>query len=147
MRGIGVLGVVCGVAVLTGCGGDGGALSRDELVSRADAICTKYEERIDALAEPQSIEEVEALADQAKPIVEDGVDELARLQPPEDLEDEYDRWIGLNRESVDTIDELKEAAAAGDGARVQQVVQDADEKEREADALARQIGLDECAND
>jgi uncharacterized protein Yka (UPF0111/DUF47 family) len=131
-----------------GCGGgDGDPLTRAALASEASAICRKYESKLDALAKPNSIEEVASLAEDAKPIVEDGVDKLADLQPPEDLEDEYDRLIAFNRESVLAIEDLREATAGGDRARVQRIVQNAETKEREADTLARQIGLAECAND
>lgn len=148
MSRIGRLAVLCGAAALAaGCGGGGGSLSREELAAQADAICAKAEEELDQLAEPQSIEDVEQLAEEAKPIVEDGVEQLDELQPPEDLEDEYDRWIELNRENVDVLDELRGAAAEGDQERVQQAVQEAGEKEQEADRLAREIGLEQCAND
>jgi hypothetical protein len=147
MRRAGTLAVLCGVAALAGCGGGGDPLTKEQLATQADAICAKYEKRIDALAEPQSLEEVETLAEEAKPIVEEGVDELDQLQPPEELEEEYERWIEVNHDSVEAIDELRDAAASGDEKRVQQVAKDAARKEREADALARQIGLDECAND
>lgn len=148
MSRIGRLAVLCGAAALAaGCGGGGGSLSREELATQADAICAKSEEELDQLAEPQSIEDVEQLAEEAKPIVQDGVDKLDELQPPEDLEDEYDRWIELNRENIDVIDELRDAAAEGDQERVQQAVQGASEKEEEADRLAGEIGLDQCAND
>jgi hypothetical protein len=147
MRRACTVGIVCGVVALAGCGGGGDRLTKEELASRADAICGKYEAKLDALAEPQSIEEVASLAEKAKPIVADGVDELEQLEPPEELEDDYDRWIELNRDSLEAIDDLKQAAADGDEARVQQVVQDANAQEKEADALARQIGLDECAMD
>jgi hypothetical protein len=141
------LAIVLGAAALAGCGGGGERLTKDELVAKADSICGKYEKKLDALAEPQSMAEVESLAEEAKPIVADGVDELDQLRPPEELGDEYDRWIVLNRDSVDAIEELKDAAADGDEARVQQVVQEAARNEKEADALGRQIGLGECAND
>jgi hypothetical protein len=143
-----VVAAVCGAAILTACGGDGGdRLSREELVSQADAICGEYEQKLDALGEPQTIQEVESLADDAKPIVEEGVGKLEQLQPPEELEDDYDRWIELNHDSVAVIDDLKDAAASGDEAQVRQVVQEAQAKENEADALAGEIGFDECAQD
>jgi hypothetical protein len=142
-----LLAAVLGTAALTAsCGGDT-SLSRDELASRANEICTKYEKQLDALAEPQSIEDVEQLAKDAEPIVEEGVDELDGLQPPENLERDYDRWIELNRDNVDLIRDLREAAASGQQVRVQQVVQQAGSREQEADRLATKIGLDECAND
>ena len=141
-----VLLATAGAAALlaAGCGGDD-RLSREELASRADAICTKYEGELDQLAEPQSLADVERLAKEAKPVIEDGVDELDSLRPPEDLEDEWDRWISGQRESIEALDDLREAAAARDDDRIQQVVQEQQGKEQEADDLARELGLDECA--
>jgi hypothetical protein len=126
------------------CGGDDG-LSRDELVSEADAVCARYEQELDELAEPRNVEDVERLAEEAKPIIEDGLDELRELEPPEELADEYDEWISQNEESVDVLDELREAASEGDVQRIQDVLQEAQQAEREADELARELGLQDCA--
>lgn len=139
--------VVAVVPFLAACGGGSDRLTREELISRAEAICTKYEQKLAALAEPKSIADVETLAEQAKPIVEDGVEELGDLEPPKELEADYDRWIALNRDSVKSIDDLKEAAAAGDEAGVQNILQKTNAREQEADEVARNIGLDQCAND
>jgi hypothetical protein len=147
MRGAAALAVLCGIAALAACGGGDDRLSQEELVFQADAICGEYEGKLDALDEPQSLEDVEALANEAMPIIEKGVDELEQLEPPEDLEDAYDRWIALSRESVAAIDDLKEAAASGDEGRVEQVVRETQAKEEEADALAGRMGLEECARD
>ena len=53
----GVIAVCAAVLVGAGCGG-GDRLSKAEFQQRANAICAKYQKRIDALGQPQSIDEV-----------------------------------------------------------------------------------------
>ncbi len=135
------------LAVAAGCGGGGDRLSRDELVSEADAICADYEAELEGLAEPESLADFERLVQDAKPIVETGVEELRALEPPEDLEEEYDEWISQNEENVESLDDLQAAVAERDEQRVQEVVQGLDQNEQEADELAAEIGLEECASE
>ena len=135
------------LAVGAGCGGGGDRLSREELVSEADAICAEYEAELGALAEPESLADFERLVQDAKPIVENGIESLQALEPPEDLEDEFDEWISRNEENVAAIEDLQEAVAERDEQRIQEIVRQIDENEQEADELAAEIGLDDCASD
>ncbi len=85
--------------------------------------------------------------DQAIPIIEEGVAELRELEPPEDLEADYDRMLAETERSIGVARDLRDAAAGGD----QQAVQDALEKgnaaDSESDEIARDLGLDECADE
>ena len=116
-------------------------------MAEADAICAKYEEQLASLGEPQSLEDIERIASEGKPIVEEGVDELRALEPPEDLEQQWNELLDLNDANVAFIDELREAAASGDEARVAEVAAEAARKDEETDQLARELGLEECSND
>jgi hypothetical protein len=134
--------------VLAACsGGDGGdgRLSREEYVRRADAICLEYDGRLAALGDAGSIGEVAELADEALPIAREGVAELRALRPPAELEREVSRWLDRNEESVANIEALAEAARSGDVTRVQVAARTAARNEREADALAKRLGLRDCA--
>jgi hypothetical protein len=135
------------LAVGAGCGGDGDGLSREELVSEADTICAEYEAELAELAEPESLADFERLVQDAKPIVENGIENLRALDPPEDLEDEFDEWISRNEENVAAIDELQEAVVDRDEQRIEEIVRQIDENEQEADELAAEIGLEDCASD
>jgi hypothetical protein len=142
------LAILAGTAALAvGCGGGGDRLSREELVSQADAICTRYDEQLEGLREPESIADVERFAAEARAIIRRGVDELRELEPPEDLEEDYDRWVATNEDALDLIDELEQAAAERDAQRVQELIADAERQDDEADKIARRIGLDDCADD
>ena len=136
--------VTVGVA---GCGESKGSdrLSKEDYLKRADAVCTAYDHRLEELPEPKTIEGVVTLADEAKPVAERGLAELRKLRPPADLQEDVDAWLALNQANVDAIDDLREAAAASDEAAARAVSQRAVENERKADALAKRIGLEECA--
>ena len=132
---------------LAACGGGDDRLSRQELVSQADAICMDFERRIDELGEPQSLEALAEFAREAQPIFDEGLDELRELEPPEDLEETYGRWIATGDETADVLQELGEAAGDGDEAEVRRISERADDLDQRSDRLARRIGLKECAND
>jgi hypothetical protein len=135
------------LAVAAGCGGSSDRLSREELVSEADAICAQYEDELESLAQPENIQDLDRLVENAKPIVESGLEELRGLEPPEDLEDQYDEWISRTEENVDRLDELGEAVADRDEQRIGEVVGEIQQTEEEADELAGEIGLQDCASD
>ena len=135
------------VLVLAACGGGDGGLTREELVSQADAICVEFERKIDELEEPQSIEALATFAREARPIFEDGLDELRELEPPEDLQVTYDRWVATGDETAKLFGELGRAAADRDQAEVRRILEQTGELDARSDRLARRIGLRECAND
>lgn len=139
--------MAAGTLAFAGCGESKGAdrLSKEDYLKRADAVCAAFDHRLDELAEPKTIEGVVTLADAAKPIAERGLTELRKLRPPTDLQEDVDAWLALNQANVDAIDDLRKAAVASDEAAAQAVSKSAVENERKADALAKRIGLEECA--
>ena len=132
------------------CGGED-RLSREEYLEQADATCRKYEERLkpleDKLQQTDSTEEAAAVIDDAVPVVREGVDELKKLKPPEELEGQVDEWLKLNEENTKTLEQLGDAAEAGDEARIGELAQEAEANEQRGDDLAREIGLKDCAED
>jgi hypothetical protein len=129
-----------------GCGGDD-RLTREELIEEADATCAEFDQQIEDVPEPESLDDIERYVQEIRPIVEEGTDELDALEPPEDLADEYDEWIEATRSGVDRFDELEEAAASGDEQRIQEVFEDVGTGGEEADRLAEEIGFQECGGD
>jgi hypothetical protein len=141
-----VTGLVAAVLVFAGCGGDGGGdrLSREEFVSRADAICTRYEAKLDALGQPQNVEELSEFADKAVPIAEDGREELGELRPPENLQATYDAWLEQGDKAIDVVKRLRDAANDGDQAEIERIAEEAGATDREANRLAGELGFEQC---
>jgi hypothetical protein len=140
---------VPGVAALVlaaACGGDDG-LSREEFVSEADAICQEFDQRVDDVEQPQSPDDVERYVDEVRPVIEDGLNELEGLQPPEEFEDQWNQLVARNDESLEALDDLRRAAANGDVERLQEISEEASRRDDESDRIAREIGLQECAGE
>ena len=138
------------LALAGGCDG-GERLSKAEYTKQADAICAKYDEQLESvereLGRADSPEDAAQAIDRGIPIVKEGVAELRKLEPPEELEGDVDRWLELNEESTRSLEELRDAARNGDTQRVAEIATRGEDTERRSDELARQIGLEECAAD
>ena len=132
------------LVVAGGCGGGGDELSREELISQGDAICERYEERSAEVEEPEGPDDLERFVEETRALIADGVDELDDLEPPEELADEYESWIAQNEENLELLDDLREAAAENDEARVAGILEEAEQKGERADELAREMGFRDC---
>ena len=139
--------------VLAGCGGgdgdDGGgtALTKDEFVAQADAICKEYEEKLNALGTPQSQEELAEFADRSVPIAEEGQSKLEELTPPAGLQDAYDEWLAQGDNAVDIVQRLERAAQEGDEQEIQQIAAEAQTADERSKELATQLGFQDCSRD
>jgi hypothetical protein len=138
------------LALAAGCGGGGGSgdrLSAAEFREAADAICAEYDQKIQDLGEPESLEDLNAFIERAIPIIEEGFNKLDELQPPEELEADWDRAMEVNAENLELTKDLQAAAESGNEERVQEILAEASQNEEETDRLARELGLERCGED
>jgi hypothetical protein len=133
------------VSVAAGCGGGSERLSKAEYAKRADAICTKYNAKLKALARPTGISELPGYVDRALPLARKGDDELRALKPPKDEEQTAKEWLDQNDSVVGSMERLRDAAKKGDRGGIQTALNEATSANRTANGLARQLGLDVCA--
>ena len=133
------------VLLATGCGGGGGArLSEQEFQTQANAICAKYEKQLKAIGSPASIEEIPALVDQALAILDKEIEEVSALNPPEELQSDFDEMLAATDRTKAAAAHLSEAAKAGDQAAVQKALEEGNAASKDADELAANLGLDDC---
>lgn len=91
-----VVAVAAAVGLAACGGGDDEGLTRAELASRGDAVCRDLDAEVKKAAaefqdEPQfTPEQMQALYKKLVPLVDDAVEDFKGLDPPEDLEAEYD---------------------------------------------------------
>jgi hypothetical protein len=133
------------VLLVASCGGGDGRLSKEEYAKRADAICTKYNAKLRAIARPTSISGLPAYVDRALPVARKGDDELRALKPPKDQEKTADEWLDQNDSVIGSMERLRDAAKKGDRAGIQVALNEASSANRTANRLARQLGLGVCA--
>jgi DNA-binding NtrC family response regulator len=144
----GLVAVLVGVLVLVaaGCGGGGSdtRLSREEFESQANAICAKYQKQLDAIGTPSSVEEIPDLVEQALAILNKEVAEIAALNPPADMQTEFDAMIEASNNTKAAANDLSQAAKDGDQAAVQKALDEGNAASKKADQIATQLGLDSC---
>lgn len=132
-------------ALVAACGGGDDRLSREELQTEVNAICAEINRELEALGEPSSIDEVAEFARRATRLAREGVADLRALEPPEEDERQYDRFLAEGDRVVALSRRLEKAAEEADAEALEQILREARESERRSDRVARDLGFDECA--
>jgi hypothetical protein len=135
-------------SIAAGCGGGGdGRLSQEEFQQEANAICEKYDKKIQALGSPQSPADVPAYVQKGIPLLRQGIAELRALNPPADVEDNYNRMLDETAKAIPAAEKLADAAEKNDAAAVQSAIKEAQQADDASDGLATELKLDRCAAD
>jgi hypothetical protein len=130
-----------------GGGGEGGRLSQEEMRQQANAICEKYDKKIQALGSPQSPADIPAYVQKGIPLLRQGIAELRALKPPADVEDDYNRMLDETAKAIPAAEKLADAAQKNDPAAVQDAIKEGQQADAASDKLATKLKLDRCAAD
>ena len=126
-----------------GGGGDAAALAAFN--ADANAICTGIERNVEQ-ASAAGLSPAEFLADRAQ-IVEDGVAQLRRLDPPTPaLERQLDRYADTRQRFATLLRELQAALESGDTAAREEIQARIDATVKEKMELGERMSLDACAD-
>jgi hypothetical protein len=132
--------------VVAGCGGGGGGrLSKDDYAKQADAICSKYNRKIQALGAPKSLADIGGFADKALKVTRQGNAELSSLKPPKNEDQTAKEWIAQNELVAKAVADLRDAAKKTDKAAIQAALKRGQNANKSANGLARDLGLRVCA--
>jgi hypothetical protein len=138
--------VVLAAALAAGCGGgNDDALSKDEFVKQGNAACAKYAAAAKQIGDPKTIDDIPRLVDATVREFDTMISSLKDIQAPDDLSADYDKLLGTAEDAKGTFGELKSAAEAKDGKKLDAVAAKASATDKESDALATKLGLDACA--
>lgn len=127
------------------CGGED-ALSEEEFQKQGNAICAKYDQQIEDISTPTSVEEVPAYVNKALPIVERQIEDMKELSPPEEDQETFDSMIEEAEKTVQAGRELGEAAEAKDDAAIEQALNEGNTASDRADEHATTLGLTDCVD-
>ena len=146
------LAVVGAAAAIAGCGGggdDSGALSADEFRTQADAICADANTRIDALDEPTGADQVLGYLQSGLTVQREQLDKLKALEPPSDLAGTFNEATDLLDEQVTEIQSATDRISSGEDPEkvINEVSPKLDELSSEADAKAKELGLEVCGTE
>jgi hypothetical protein len=140
------------ITVLTlaagGCGGKDAktTLAKPALAKRANAICTNYKARIEAIPQPagqSGAQSALAYYEQTRPVLDDTVDQLAKLKPDDNLKADWSAYVASQRKAAKLLDDLVTQVKSGDRA-VQQTLTQITKTVDDGDAAAKKIGATSC---
>jgi gas vesicle protein len=142
----GVLGFLVGV-LAAGCAG-GEALTKEQYVSKVNAMCEDFSEKEKEIGEPQTLAD---LVEKGPLILEEFekaiVDKVRNLKAPDEIADQADRLVDLADQQRDVIAELIDAAKDSDFAKVRELVSKNEALNKEANSVARELGAEACVED
>jgi outer membrane murein-binding lipoprotein Lpp len=143
-----VLGAVVALAlVAAGCGGSSSkTLSADEYSSQLNTICADYNAAQKKIGDPQSLEDVGTLGPQIVDEFNKAIAKAKDLKPPAELESAANEFISLAGQQVDLINQLIDAAKAGDAAKANELGTQIDPITTKSDDLAKnELNAPACA--
>lgn len=172
-RTMGIIRVLAGLAVtallLTACGGDSEeALSKEDFIEQANAICAATNEELDPIVEeffaetfedvptdtppsqvPVVITAFDELFDEVlTPAFEEQMDEIRALAPPEEDAEMLDELYDDLESGLETVNATLDDAVAGDPAAIEAFSSGASEAQlNEANRQAREYGLTVCGEE
>ena len=142
----GVLGILL-AALAAGCAGDE-ELSREQFVSKLNAMCEDFSEKEREIGEPQTpadlVEKGPRILDAFETAI---VDKVRDLEAPDEIADQADRLVDLADQQRQVLDELIAAAKDGNVAKVRELASRNEALNTETTSITRELGAKACAED
>ena len=124
---------------LTGCGG----VSKEDFIAKADKICSAQAKQIDS-TEPQTIQALEQTANRNAPILDDTIKKLDKLEPPEELKAEFDKFLVNTRLRATLTKQAGDAAAEQNLQKLQEIAATSTKGRAEGQQLGKDVGFKSC---
>ncbi|MDQ3645716.1 MAG: hypothetical protein M3345_02130 [Actinomycetota bacterium] len=121
-----------------------GALSKEEFIAQADAICKQADEQTETLATPTSPAEAGGFVEKAQEITGESVRKIRELEPPAGDEDTIETMLNKVEEALAYLPTMAEAAQAKDLKTLQEAGRQLQATAGEAQKIARDYGFEVC---
>lgn len=167
--------ILVGVTLcVSGCGGpfnsdtgststvtvkDDQPLSRSQFIEQADAICAKFDPKVQALGDEaeeiiqegnEGDDELAEAADifrSVNPVVEGGVEELRAITPPTADAKAFASYERSVEAQMTALDDLSDALEDGDVPGIEEVRTELETQNATTDGLAEGLGFEVCGGD
>jgi hypothetical protein len=138
--------MIAAAAVLAGCGGEE-QVGAEELAQKGDAICRSLDQRFAEIQTepPANASEGASQAGELLGAADDAQDDLRDLEPPDEIRDDYDRYLEERDEVSDLIERGKKAAEDQDGDAYGKAQSEVAAGAPEREKLARALGFGVCS--
>ena len=133
------------VGLVAGCAG-GEVLSKEQYVSRLNAMCEDFSEREKRIGEPKTFADLVEKGPRILAAYESAiVDEVHELEAPDEIAAQADRVVDLADRQRNVLGALVDAAKDNDFAKVRELDSENKRVNKEASSLMRELGADACA--
>lgn len=102
-----------GVVATSGCG-SGGRLSNGDFVKRADAVCSAFRDKTQAIARPRTYKDIVAYVRKTRPLYEAARLKLTALRAPAKDEPVVRQWLAADKRISAALGNLGQAAIRHD---------------------------------
>jgi hypothetical protein len=139
-------GVALGILVaasIVGCGDD--VLSKEEYVSRLNAMCDDFSARERRIGDPQTLADLVEKGPRILDAFEEAIaDKVHRLKAPDQIVDQADRLVEIAETQRDVLGAMVAAAKEDDVGQVQELASRNEALNRESASIARDLGAQAC---
>ncbi|MDQ3679763.1 MAG: hypothetical protein M3378_04310 [Actinomycetota bacterium] len=120
------------------------SLLKQQLITKADAICKDADRKLEAMPEPKNLGEAVRSLDQLLAVVEKAIADLKTLHVPQPDKAAYDEFLTASDQQAGVVRDLRAAVAANDTSRTNQVTDALDSAGAEGARKAAAVGLKDC---
>ena len=101
------------LVALGGCGGGGGSVSPTDFQAEANHVCRDAQDQFDRIvrATPRTADQAEKQAAALVDVSDQALDNLRRIEPPDDVKDAYERYLDARAKAIGFIEDARDAAA------------------------------------
>jgi hypothetical protein len=131
--------------LLVACSG-GDALSKQEFIRQADAICNEFDDKLADARPPTTIEGIKDFAQQTQDLMSDALSQLRELEPPGDDRETVDAMLSNLERVTSLLPELADAAQQQDLQRIQELNGEFTTQVNEFNDRAESYGLEVCGS-
>jgi hypothetical protein len=140
----GVLSILV-ATVIAGCAGRE-TLSKEQYVSKLDAMCEDFRQKERKIGDPQTLSDLVARGPRILEAFEKSiVDKVRNLKAPDEIADQANRLVDLADQQRDVIGGLIAAAKHNDLAKVRELDARNEALNKEAASISRELGAKACA--
>jgi hypothetical protein len=120
-------------------------LSKEEYVSRLNAMCEDFSAREQEIGEPHTLADLVEKGPRILDAFEMAImEKVGALKAPDEIADQADRLVDIAEEQGDVLGELVAAARDNNFVEVRSLAERNDALNNESNAIARELGADAC---
>jgi hypothetical protein len=134
------------IAALASCGG-GSSVSPQEFQTQANRVCRDVERQLDRIqvTVPATADQAEKQAGAVVDVSEQGLGNLRKIEPPDDVQSTYDRYLDAREKAIRLIEDARDAAAENDADAYVRAKRRLAAEQPSRRQLALQLNLSACS--